>query len=148
MRAAALPRSRQLTNLLTANLLLPYDQRMTTHYSSNVLGPHSAVRAHTDPTNATPNPYPRPHPHPHPHPYPHPHPHPRPNQVRAHTGPTNAMLTVQCALSAAPGNWIRVGSEVRPCLQNMCTHHLLTYSPTRLLAYSPYLLTYLSPTLP
>ena len=40
--------------------------------------------------------------------------------VRAHTGPTNAMLTVQCALSAAPGNWIRVGSEVRPVAQGRC----------------------------
>ena len=40
--------------------------------------------------------------------------------MRAHTGPTNAMLTVQCALSAAPGNWIRVGSEVRPVAQGRC----------------------------
>ena len=105
--------------------------------------------------NPNPNPNPDPNPNLNPNPIPNPNPSPNPNQVlgphsavRAHTGPTNAMLTVQCALSAAPGNWIRVGSEVRPCLQNMCMHHLLTYSPTRLLAYSPYLLTYLSPTLP
>ena len=44
-------------------------------------------------------------------PNPNPDPNCNPNQVRAHTGPTNAMLTVQCALRAAPGNWIRVGSE-------------------------------------
>ena len=40
--------------------------------------------------------------------------------VRPHTGPTNMMLTVQCALSASVGNWIRVGRQVRPVVRGKC----------------------------
>ena len=40
--------------------------------------------------------------------------------VRPHTGPTNMLLTVQCALSASAGNWIRVGRQVRPVVRGKC----------------------------
>ena len=63
--------------------------------------------------------------------------------VRAHTGPSNAMLTVQCALAAAPGNWIRVGSEVRPVVQGRClvfddsfVHELWNTSPQTRVTFS------------
>ena len=63
--------------------------------------------------------------------------------VRPHTGPTNAFLTVTCALLALPGNWLRVAGEVRPVQQGKChvfddsyVHELWNSSPETRVTFS------------